>query len=172
MVKVTKLISRSNLWFFRIRNSWGHLMTSRRHFQTVKEIVMVRIYPPMIGSIRDDFSIIFCLAVRLWSENITGEIGQRSLFAKRLESNEWMPLWLRMQKYELRMQLSNFNFSLPQVLHLMEFHYFRYLSWEWSVSKRLLILHMTGPISGLYLVSLKPRHVNLSMRQTRILTYA
>ena len=172
MVKVTKLISRSNLWFFRIRNSWGHLMTSRRHFQTIKEIG-TNLSPNDWKYQRRFLNYnYFCLAVRLWSEKITGEIGQRSLFARRLESNEWMPLWLRMQKYELRMQLSNFNFSLPQVLHLMEFHYFRYLSWEWSVSKRLLILHMTGPISGLYLVSLKPRHVNLSMRQTRILTYA
>ena len=128
MVKVTKLISRSNLWFFRIRNSWGHLMTSRRHFQTIKEIGT---------NLSPNDWIYQRQFLKARRGKITGEIGQRSLFARRLESNEWMPLWLRMQKYELRMQLSNFNFSLPQVLHLMEFHYFRYLSWEWSVSKRL-----------------------------------
>lgn len=145
---------------------------------------MVRIYPRVIESSNFNVSetisqLWLFLSHYSWDSQyefgvmkINNEIGQRSPYCRQLKSIEWMSLWLRMQKYELRMQLSNFNFSLPQVLHLMEFHYFRYLSFEWSVSKRLLIFHMIGPISGLYLVSLKPRHVNLSMRQTRILTYA
>ena len=139
-----------------------HLMTSRRHFETSNLYVSETISQLWSFSSHSTTGVL----------KINNEIGQRSPYCRQLKSIEWMSLWLRMQKYELRMQLSNFNFSLPQVLHLMEFHYFRYLSFEWSVSKRLLIFHMIGPISGLYLVSLKPRHVNLSMRQTRILTYA
>ena len=139
---------------------------------------MVRIYPRVIESSNLNVSETISQLWLFSSHSTTGvlklnnEIGQRSPYCRQLKSIEWMSLWLRMQKYELRMQLSNFNFSLPQVLHLMEFHYFRYLSFEWSVSRRLLIFHMIGPISDPYLVSLKPRHVNLSMRQTRILTYA
>ena len=138
---------------------------------------MVRIYPRVIESSNLNVSETISQLWSFSSHSTTGvlkinnEIGQRSSYCRQLKSIEWMSLWLRMQKYELRMQLSNFNFSLPQVLHLMEFHYFRYLSWEWSVANRL-ILHMIEPMSGSYLESLIPRHVNLSMRQTRILTYA